>query len=149
MSRLTMHEMQSCFCSVAAVLFTAIGISFVAIALHGSLRVPDDLFTDEVEVGNALCATFCDVSQTSPAMEWGAPAEMAPQFWVVLQLKSSCNRGRRATPRNCQCSGACSKARWAGLAHGGHVPTSQNNCFECILRHMSSHRLRQLTLWHF
>ena len=39
-----------CSCSVAAVLFTAIGISFVAIALHGSLRVPDDLFTDEVEV---------------------------------------------------------------------------------------------------
>ncbi|CAK0739323.1 hypothetical protein CVIRNUC_001156 [Coccomyxa viridis] len=35
--------------SVAAVLFTAIGISFVAIALHGSLRVPDDLFTDEIE----------------------------------------------------------------------------------------------------
>ena len=38
--------------SVAAVLFTAIGISFVAIALHGSLRVPDDLFTDEIEVRN-------------------------------------------------------------------------------------------------
>ena len=37
-------------CSVAAVLFTAIGISFVAIAVHGSLRVPDDLFTDEIEV---------------------------------------------------------------------------------------------------
>ena len=39
-----------CIPSVAAVLFTAIGISFVAIALHGSLRVPDDLFTDEIEV---------------------------------------------------------------------------------------------------
>jgi len=39
-----------CACSVAAVLFTAIGISFVAIAVHGSLRVPDDLFTDEIEV---------------------------------------------------------------------------------------------------
>ena len=43
-----------CFCSVAAVLFTAIGISFVAIALHGSLRVPDDLFTDEVEVRSCI-----------------------------------------------------------------------------------------------
>lgn len=39
-----------CGCSVGTVLFTALGISVAAIALHGGLRVPDDLFTDEVEV---------------------------------------------------------------------------------------------------
>ena len=37
-------------CSVGTVLFTALGISVAAIALHGSFRVPDDLFTDEIEV---------------------------------------------------------------------------------------------------
>ncbi|CAL8463503.1 g3037 [Coccomyxa elongata] len=35
--------------SVGTVLFTALGISVAAIALHGSFRVPDDLFTDEIE----------------------------------------------------------------------------------------------------
>jgi len=38
-------------CSVGTVLFTALGISVAAISLHGALRVPDDLFTDEIEVG--------------------------------------------------------------------------------------------------
>lgn len=37
-------------CSVGTVLFTALGISVAAISLHGALRVPDDLFTDEIEV---------------------------------------------------------------------------------------------------
>ena len=129
MSCWTVHEMQPQSCSVAAVLFTAIGISFVAIALHGSLRVPDDLFTDEVEVGTALYASFCDGCQSSPAIEWVAPADMTPPVWGALQLRSRCSRG--------------------GVTHSGHMETSQNHRFACILRHMSSHRLRQLTLWHF
>lgn len=37
-------------CSVGTVLFTALGISCAAIGLHGALRQPDDLFTDEAEV---------------------------------------------------------------------------------------------------
>ncbi len=32
------------------VLATALGISVAAVAVHGSLRTPDDLFTDELEV---------------------------------------------------------------------------------------------------
>ncbi|KAK9815786.1 hypothetical protein WJX72_009473 [[Myrmecia] bisecta] len=35
--------------SVGTVLFTALGISTGVIALHGAMRVPDDLFTDEAE----------------------------------------------------------------------------------------------------
>lgn len=45
-------------CSVGTILFTAIGISVAVIAVHGSLRVPDDLFTDEIEVGSASCLTY-------------------------------------------------------------------------------------------
>lgn len=40
-------------CSVGTILFLALGISVAGIALHGSCRVPDDLFTDEAEVGIA------------------------------------------------------------------------------------------------
>lgn len=49
------------FCgdSVGTVLFTALGISFVAIALHGALRQPDDLFTDEPEVHLHPLAASC------------------------------------------------------------------------------------------
>lgn len=36
--------------SVGTILFTAIGISLVAIAAHGAFRVPDDLFLDDGEV---------------------------------------------------------------------------------------------------
>ena len=39
-----------CCCSVGTILFTAIGISLVAIAAHGAFRVPDDLFLDDSEV---------------------------------------------------------------------------------------------------
>ncbi|KAL3130954.1 hypothetical protein ABBQ38_000277 [Trebouxia sp. C0009 RCD-2024] len=35
--------------SVGTVLFTALGISCAAIGVHGALRQPDDLFTDEAE----------------------------------------------------------------------------------------------------
>jgi len=35
--------------SVGTVLFTALGISVAAIAAHGATRVPDELFTDEIE----------------------------------------------------------------------------------------------------
>lgn len=35
--------------SVGTVLFTALGISVAAIAAHGATRVPDELFTDEVD----------------------------------------------------------------------------------------------------
>ena len=35
---------------VGTILFTALGISVAAIALHACMRVPDDLFTDEAEV---------------------------------------------------------------------------------------------------
>ena len=37
-------------CSVGTILFTALGISVAVISLHGACRIPDDLFTDEVEV---------------------------------------------------------------------------------------------------
>ena len=36
--------------SAGAVLFSALGLSAAAVAAHGALRAPDDLFTDEVEV---------------------------------------------------------------------------------------------------
>ena len=39
--------------SVGTVLFTALGISVAAIAAHGATRVPDELFTDEIESGGA------------------------------------------------------------------------------------------------
>lgn len=38
--------------SVGTVLFTALGISVAAIAAHGATRVPDELFTDEIESGS-------------------------------------------------------------------------------------------------
>lgn len=41
-------------CRVGTILFTALGISVAAIALHGCMRVPDDLFTDEAEVSRQL-----------------------------------------------------------------------------------------------
>ena len=51
---------QSCVCgSVGTVLFTALGISFAAIALHGAFRQPDDLFTDEPEVTWFDCLCLC------------------------------------------------------------------------------------------
>lgn len=40
----------SSLCSVGVILATALGISVAAVALHGSLRTPDDLFTDDIEV---------------------------------------------------------------------------------------------------
>ncbi|KAK9807374.1 hypothetical protein WJX73_008683 [Symbiochloris irregularis] len=40
--------------SVGTILFLALGISVAGIALHGSLRVPDDLFTDEAETQQGL-----------------------------------------------------------------------------------------------
>lgn len=43
--------------SVGTVLFTALGISFAAIAIHGAFRQPDDLFTDEPEVRVSLLLT--------------------------------------------------------------------------------------------
>ncbi|KAK9831507.1 hypothetical protein WJX81_003743 [Elliptochloris bilobata] len=38
--------------SIGVILATALGISVAAVALHGSLRTPDDLFTDEIEGQN-------------------------------------------------------------------------------------------------
>lgn len=40
--------------SVGTILFLALGISVAGIALHGSCRVPDDLFTDEAESQQGL-----------------------------------------------------------------------------------------------
>jgi hypothetical protein len=37
--------------TAGAVLLSALGLSAAAVAAHGALRAPDDLFTDEVEVG--------------------------------------------------------------------------------------------------
>ncbi len=36
--------------SIGTVLFYALGISLVAVGIHGAMRVPDDLFLDEPEV---------------------------------------------------------------------------------------------------
>ncbi len=47
---LPVHHCLKFFCRVGTILFTALGISVAAIALHGCMRVPDDLFTDEAEV---------------------------------------------------------------------------------------------------
>lgn len=44
--------------SVGTILFTAIGISLVAIAAHGALRVPDDLFLDDGEIDNRSIFAF-------------------------------------------------------------------------------------------
>ena len=38
------------FHSIGTVLFYALGISLVAVGIHGAMRVPDDLFLDEPEV---------------------------------------------------------------------------------------------------
>lgn len=40
-------------CSVANVLFSALTLSVAIIALHGAMRVPDDLFLDETDVSGA------------------------------------------------------------------------------------------------
>ena len=40
---------------MGVILATALGISVAAVALHGSLRTPDDLFTDEIEVRPTTC----------------------------------------------------------------------------------------------
>lgn len=53
-SKLTLTEQTFVCGSVGTVLFTALGISFAAIALHGAFRQPDDLFTDEPEVCHVL-----------------------------------------------------------------------------------------------
>lgn len=49
--------------SVGTILFTAIGISLVAIAAHGAFRVPDDLFLDDGEVcfGKLSLITQCNL----------------------------------------------------------------------------------------
>jgi Flp pilus assembly protein TadB len=44
--------------SVGTILFTALGISVAVIGLHGACRVPDDLFTDEVEQQSGLLGFF-------------------------------------------------------------------------------------------
>ena len=43
--------------SVGVILATALGISVAAVALHGSLRTPDDLFTDEIEARPTACVS--------------------------------------------------------------------------------------------
>jgi hypothetical protein len=65
------------FCSVGTVLFTALGISVAAIALHGSFRVPDDLFTDEIEVGplSAQALRDLDLSRESVLVRESVLAE--------------------------------------------------------------------------
>lgn len=65
------------FCSVGTVLFTALGISVAAIALHGSFRVPDDLFTDEIEVGplSARALRDLDLSRESVLVRESVLAE--------------------------------------------------------------------------
>ena len=44
------ESVSPCARSIGVILATALGISVAAVALHGSLRTPDDLFTDEIEV---------------------------------------------------------------------------------------------------
>lgn len=44
--------------SVGTILFTALGISVAVIGVHGACRVPDDLFTDEVEQQSGLLGFF-------------------------------------------------------------------------------------------
>lgn len=44
--------------SVGTILFTALGISVAVISLHGACRIPDDLFTDEVEQQSGLLGFF-------------------------------------------------------------------------------------------
>lgn len=54
--------------SVGTVLFTALGIGVAVIGLHGSFRVPDDLFLDETEVASK---PFLDLASVAAAV---APA---------------------------------------------------------------------------
>jgi hypothetical protein len=46
---------------VGTLLFSAISMSAVVVALHGATRVPDDLFLDEAEVGE-----LSELSELSP-----------------------------------------------------------------------------------
>lgn len=49
--------------SVGTVLFSALSLSFCVIALHGAMRVPDDLFLDEAEQSNnSLLGIFSTTS---------------------------------------------------------------------------------------
>mmetsp|Transcript_1784 Transcript_1784/g.5190 ORF Transcript_1784/g.5190 Transcript_1784/m.5190 type:complete len:215 (+) Transcript_1784:128-772(+) len=54
--------------SVASVLFSAIGAGLAVIAVHGSLRVPDDLFLDESEPGQGFMGIFTQPSSTAVAV---------------------------------------------------------------------------------
>jgi hypothetical protein len=51
--------------SVGTILFTALGISVAVIGLHGACRVPDDLFTDEVEQQSGLLGFFTAPTSTA------------------------------------------------------------------------------------
>ncbi len=56
------------------VLATALGISVAAVAVHGSLRTPDDLFTDELEVRARLTPDQGSLGPTmsAPGKRWQA-----------------------------------------------------------------------------
>lgn len=69
--------------SIGTVLFYALGISLVAVGIHGAMRVPDDLFLDEPEVSGGCispraCVTvahsraraFCPSSTCHPPWRW-------------------------------------------------------------------------------
>ena len=71
--------------SAGAVLFSALGLSAAAVAAHGALRAPDDLFTDEVEVrdrerergrgggGEERGESFCVLSEPPPTLPISLP----------------------------------------------------------------------------
>lgn len=52
--------------SVGTVLFSALSVSFCVIALHGAMRVPDDLFLDDAEQNTGLLNIFS--TATTPAV---------------------------------------------------------------------------------
>lgn len=51
--------------SVGTVLFSALSIGFVVIALHGATRVPDDLFLDETEENQSFLSILTGGKQTT------------------------------------------------------------------------------------
>lgn len=89
-------------CSVGTVLFTALGISVAAIALHGSFRVPDDLFTDEIEVTHlpAFMHTLLAADTTSSAASHGIPQSFQRAQWGKWGMLL---KGWRSRPRHQVC----------------------------------------------
>ena len=70
---------------MGTILFLALGISVAGIALHGSMRVPDDLFTDEAEVSPDFLYDAVLIGCIAAKSIWGCySAHRVIGHWVCL-----------------------------------------------------------------